>query len=53
LFEPTSGSFVPTGNMETVRSEHAATLLGNGNVLITGGINTNTLHSLATAELFH
>jgi len=54
LFDPTSGSFTPAAKMETVRAEHAAALLANGDVLITGGINTNgSLISIATAELFH
>jgi hypothetical protein len=41
--------------METERIEHTATLLMNGTVLITGGINTGNsagLNSLASAELF-
>jgi probable HAF family extracellular repeat protein len=41
-------------DMETERVQHAATLLANGEVLITGGINFDNaarLNSLATAEL--
>jgi hypothetical protein len=40
--------------METERSEHAATLLVSGEVLITGGINAGNadLNSLGLAELF-
>jgi hypothetical protein len=55
LYDPASGTFVPAGNMETERMRHAATLLSNGTVLITGGINTDNvfgLNSLASAELF-
>jgi hypothetical protein len=41
--------------MEIERSDHAAILLLNGEVLITGGINADNaeyLNSLASAELF-
>jgi len=55
LFDPVTGSFQPTGNMETSRSEHSATLLLNGTVLLAGGINSQNiagLNSLSSAELF-
>jgi hypothetical protein len=56
LFDPTTGMFtLTTGNMETKRSNHTATLLSNGNVLVTGGdvpaVNPNSRVS-PTAELF-
>ena len=50
-----SRTFTPAGNMEIERAEHAATLLLNGEVLITGGINADNaeyLNSLGLAELF-
>jgi hypothetical protein len=37
--------------METVRAAHTATLLGNGQVLLAGGVDLN-LHQLSAAELF-
>jgi hypothetical protein len=40
-----------TAQMTTPRAEHAATLLANGKVLITGG-NDNTGISLASAEIY-
>ena len=55
LFDPANGTFAPAGNMEIERTERAATLLMNGTVLMTGGINGDNiagLNSLASAELF-
>ena len=55
MFDPASGTFTAAGNMEIERSDHAAILLLNGEVLITGGINADNaeyLNSLASAELF-
>jgi hypothetical protein len=51
LFNPASGTFGPTGSMTTPRAMHTATLLGNGEVLVVGGVGTKR-NALATAELF-
>lgn len=55
MYDPASGTFAAAGNMEIERSGHAAILLLNGDVLITGGINADNaenLNSLGSAELF-
>ncbi len=43
--------FTLTGSMTTARSFHTATLLNNGKVLVTGGLNTSGA-ALASAELY-
>jgi hypothetical protein len=57
MFDPASATFTPAGNMEVERTDHAAVLLTNGKVLITGGVNSDNadhkqLNTLASAELF-
>ncbi|MFY9805299.1 MAG: kelch repeat-containing protein [Candidatus Acidiferrales bacterium] len=49
LFNPATGTFTATGGMTDVRYDHTAALLGNGEVLMTGGFNGQPLQS---AELF-
>lgn len=51
IFDPAAGTFTPTGSMTTPRAAHTATLLGNGNVLVVGGVDANG-NALASAELF-
>jgi WD40 repeat protein len=46
IFDPAAGSFTATGNMQTARAFHTATLLPNNKVLVAGGADNNS------AELF-
>lgn len=52
LFDPTSGTFSPTGSMGTDRTFHTATLLNDGRVLVTGGFGQQQSMYLATAEVY-
>jgi Galactose oxidase, central domain len=49
VFNPATGTFTATGAMTQFRYEHAAALLNNGQVLLTGGFNGNPVPD---AELF-
>ena len=52
LYDPSNGTFTPTGNMITARNKYAAALLPNGNVLITGGTNENGKRGLTQSEIY-
>jgi hypothetical protein len=51
IYDPTTGTFSPTGSMATARTSHTATLLSDGRVLITGGADVQE-HAVASAELY-
>jgi hypothetical protein len=55
LYDPASGRWTATADMDGARRDHTATLLGNGTVLVAGGdISINDASDvLASAELYH
>src|SRR5439155_15338270 len=50
LYNPATGTFVPTGSLNTSRYVHTATLLNNGIVLLAGGNGSSGV--LTSAELY-
>jgi len=53
LYEPSTGTFVLTGNMTVPRAGARALLLPTGDVLLVGGTEISESSSTATAELYH
>ena len=51
MYDPVTGVWTYTGSLVTERSDHTATRLPNGKVLVAGGSNTNA-SGLASAELY-
>jgi hypothetical protein len=52
VFAGTSGTWANTGSLNTGRTDHTATLLPNGQVLVVGGQFGIYLNVLASAELY-
>jgi len=50
LYDPVSRSFANTGSMHAARTQHTATLLGDGRVLIAGG--STSAEALASSEIY-
>jgi len=51
IYDPVTGTWSLTGSLNTMRKDHAATLLLNGMVLVTGGALIHK-SALASAELY-
>ena len=52
LYDASTGTFTATSSMHAARSGHAATLLPDGTVLITGGRVNNFYNATSLAELY-
>lgn len=52
LFDPTNGTWTTINGMTIARNAHAAALLSNGKVLVSGGLNVLYTGYLASAELY-
>ncbi|CAF4143887.1 unnamed protein product, partial [Adineta steineri] len=50
LYDPSSGTWTTTGNMNNARVTHTASVLSNGLVLLAGGADNSG--SLNSAELY-
>src|SRR5439155_9556442 len=53
LYDPATNSWSPAADMSAGRYGHTATLMTNGEVLVTGGIDLHTLTILGSAEVYN
>jgi len=52
VYDPGTGEFQPTGSLATARGFHAATLLADGRVLVTGGFDSVGGTATPSAEVY-
>src|SRR5262249_47063522 len=53
IYDPDTGRFTPSVDLNTARWKHTATLMGNGKLLVVGGFkNYNASNATSSAELF-
>jgi hypothetical protein len=53
LYDPTTGTFTPTGSLNIARESHTATMLDSGNVLIAGGYAPVTGNPYVNMDIFN
>ncbi len=53
VYDPATATWSSGGSLTTARASHAASLLANGQVLVSGGITTTGGAPVASAELFN
>jgi len=53
LYDPSTGTFSSTGNMNSARYGHVATLLSNGTVLLAGGYHYASGTTYSSAEIYN
>jgi hypothetical protein len=51
IYDPKSGTFIPTGSMTAARKRAGSVLLGDGRVLVVGGEDAQ-LSAISTAEIY-
>ena len=52
IYDPFNGGFQPTGSLATARAFHEATLLPDGRVLVTGGIDGVSAATTTSTEIY-